>query len=358
VEVTDTGEGISPEAQEKLFQPFSQADTSTTRRHGGTGLGLVISARIIEQMGGRTGVISEPGRGSTFWFELPLPPATPEQVIPPNDRTPDALPRLLGKRVLLVDDNAINRMVAGNLMRRWGMQVAEATDGPTALAQVRSAAGANDAGYDVALLDGVMPAMDGWQLAAAIREIPGCAALPLVMASSFGLESSHSDRENSLFTRFLIKPLRPAQLADTLTDTLAGWRPDRATSSAQAIRGARVLLVEDTKVNQMVARAMLEKGGHQVTLAENGVEALAQLEQSGLFDIILMDCQMPEMDGFEATRQLRLREQERGWKPHRVVAMTANAMESDKEACLAAGMDDYLSKPVRMDQLLKIVMGE
>jgi signal transduction histidine kinase/DNA-binding response OmpR family regulator len=351
VEVTDTGEGISRETQAKLFQPFSQADTSTTRKHGGTGLGLVISARIIKQMGGSTGVTSEPGRGSTFWFELTLPPAEPEQVADPDDHMPDALPTLAGKSVLLVDDNAVNRAVAGTLMRRWGIKVTEAADGPTALAQVRTA------GYDLVVLDGAMPGMDGWQLAAAIREIPVCGALPLVMASSSCLESSHSPEENSLFRRFLIKPLRPAQLAGALAEALTGWQPGHAAPPPKAARRARVLLVEDTKVNQMVARAMLEKGGHQVTLAETGVEALAQLEQPGLFDIVLMDCQMPEMDGFEATRQLRLREQERGWKRYRVVAMTANAMQSDKDACLEAGMDDYLSKPVRMDQLLKMVAG-
>jgi signal transduction histidine kinase/DNA-binding response OmpR family regulator len=355
VEVTDTGEGISPEAQAKLFKPFSQADTSTTRRHGGTGLGLVISARIIEQMGGRTGVTSELGRGSTFWFELALPPATLEQVAGPDDRMPDALPLLAGKRVLLVDDNAVNRAVAGTLMRRWGMHVSEAADGPAALAQVRAASRVDEPGYDLAVMDGAMPGMDGWQLAAAIRETPGCEALPLVMASSSGLESAHSPEENSLFRRFLIKPLRPAQLAGALAEALSDWQPHRAAPILKAVRGCRVLLVEDTKVNQMVARAMLEKGGHQVTLAENGVEALAQLEQPGLFDVVLMDCQMPEMDGFEATRQLRLREQERGWQRYRVVAMTANAMQSDREACLDAGMDGYLAKPVRMDQLLKTV---
>jgi two-component system sensor histidine kinase/response regulator len=172
------------------------------------------------------------------------------------------------------------------------------------------------------------------------------------------LESAHSMEENSLFRRHLIKPLRPAQLAGALAEALIGSQPRRTATISEATCGARVLLVEDTKVNQMVARAMLEKGGHQVTLAANGVEALAQLEQPGLFDIILMDCQMPEMDGFEATRQLRQREQERGWQPYRVVAMTANAMQSDKEACLEAGMDGYLSKPVRMDQLLKAVTGE
>ncbi len=352
VEVTDTGEGISAEGQAKLFQPFSQADTSTTRRHGGTGLGLVISARIIEQMGGRTGVISTLGRGSTFWFELALPPAAPEQVASLDDHMPDALPRLAGKRVLLVDDNLVNRAVAGALMRRWGMEVTEAADGPSALAQVRAA------DYDLAVLDGAMPGMDGWQLAAAIREIPGCAALPLVLATSTGLESSHLSGKNGRFQRTLIKPLRPAQLAGALAESLTGWMPDPAAPIPKASRGARVLLVEDTKVNQMVARAMLEKGGHQVTVVGNGVEALAELEQPGLFDIILMDCQMPEMDGFEATRQLRLREQERGWPPYRVVAMTANAMQSDKDACLEAGMDDYLSKPVRMEQLLKMVTGE
>ncbi|HEX7261424.1 MAG TPA: response regulator, partial [Luteolibacter sp.] len=357
VEVTDTGEGISPEAQAKLFKPFSQADASTTRKHGGTGLGLVISSRIIEQMGGRIGVTSSPGHGSTFWFELTLPPAAPEQVVDVDIRMPDALPLLVGKRVLLVDDNAVNRAVAGTLMRRWGMKVSEAVDGPSALAQLRAVSRVDDAGFDLALLDGAMPGMDGWQVAAAIREIPGCGALPLVMASSSGLDSVHSAGENSLFRRFLIKPLRPVQLAAALAEALTGWQPGRVAPILKATRTVRVLLVEDTKVNQMVARAMLEKGGHQVTLAENGVEALAQLEQPDLFDVILMDCQMPEMDGFEATRQLRMREQERGWKPYRVVAMTANAMQSDKEACLEAGMNGYLAKPVRMDQLLKTVMG-
>jgi predicted ATPase/signal transduction histidine kinase/CheY-like chemotaxis protein/GAF domain-containing protein len=356
VDVIDTGEGISPEAQAKLFQPFSQADTSTTRRHGGTGLGLVISARIIEQMGGRTGVTSKPGCGSTFWFELALPPASPEHVVGSDDHVPD-LTLLAGKRALLVDDNAVNRAVAGTLMRRWGMKVAEAADGPEALAHVRAISTPDDAGYDIAVVDGAMPEMDGWQLAAAIREVPGCAEMPMVMASSSGLESAHSAGENSLFRRFLLKPLRPTQLGGALAEALTGWQTRRAAPIPKAGRGVRVLLVEDTKVNQMVARAMLEKGGHQVTLAENGLEALAQLEQPGLFDIVLMDCQMPEMDGFEATRQLRLREEQRGWKPYRVVAMTANALEGDKDACLEAGMDDYLSKPVRMDELLKMVTG-
>jgi PAS domain S-box-containing protein len=364
-EITDTGIGISGEKLSALFQPFTQADASTTRRFGGTGLGLSISKRLVELMGGEIGVTSTDGEGSTFWFVLPLP----EDTSPAPEPTPSIS---LGKvRVLVVDDVPINVQVQCEFMRAWGMRVDAATNGPQALVMMQRAAREGDP-YRVALFDFLMPGMDGEMLARAVREDPTISDMSLVLATS-AAQRGDADRFHAAgFNAYLTKPFRPETLVHSLEAVLAGprgWSLDvpivtrhalnerrrqtiiepvvekRVTAGVPRINVARVLLAEDNPVNQMVAVKMLERLGCRVDVAADGSEAVTM---SGRFpyDIIFMDVQMPIFDGLEATRRIR----ERGDKV-RIVAMTANAMDGDRERCLESGMDDYVSKPITVQAL-------
>jgi two-component system sensor histidine kinase/response regulator len=351
-EVSDTGLGIAPEDQARMFDPFSQADSSTTRRFGGTGLGLAIVKQLIELMGGHLGLDSEVDVGSRFWFELPLEKQDAESA------TTEPEVRHLGSlRVLVVDDNATNRLILHQQLASWGMRPDEDEGGAAALARMRDAS-ADGRAYDVVVLDLNMPEMDGLELARHIAADPDIAAAKLFLLSSSGKVSDQVAQEFRL-SGALSKPVRQSELFNCLVGGLDGTAEPVAPPTGEAGPGVRrtghILLVEDNAMNQLVATKIVEKLGYTVDVAENGHLALVAIEahESGVgspaatpYDAVLMDCQMPEMDGYEATRQLRRIESGTSRRLP-VIAMTAAAMDGDRERCLAAGMDDYVTKPVR-----------
>ncbi|HEY0518637.1 MAG TPA: response regulator, partial [Ilumatobacteraceae bacterium] len=344
--VRDTGIGLSKEGMSRLFQSFSQADSSTTRKYGGTGLGLAISKRLAEMMGGTMWAESEGlGKGSACRFTIKVPVAE----LPPDDRRDYTGTQLELKdhRVLIVDDNATNRKVLTLQTARWGM-TSRATESPVeALGWIES----GDT-FDLAVLDMHMPEMDGVELAQRIRAVQP--KLPLVLFTSLGgRELGHSE----LFDGYLTKPARQSQMFDTLVSVLVDGdtaapaaRPKPSIDQEMAARHPlRILLAEDNVVNQMLAMRLLQQMGYRADLASNGLEAVESVERQA-YDVILMDVQMPEMDGLEASRRIVAT-----WPDDRprIVAMTANAMQGDREMCLAAGMDDYVTKPIRVDALVK-----
>ncbi len=344
--VRDTGIGLSADGMGRLFQSFSQADSSTTRRYGGTGLGLAISKRLVELMGGTMRVDSPgPGRGATFSFTIVAPLARSPQ---PNRRTlVGRQPDLGGKRVLVVDDNATNRKVLTLQTGKWGMLPRDTESPAEALRWLGSGES-----FDLAVLDMHMPGMDGLALARQIHALRP--ALPLVLFSSLGRREA-GDTEG-LFKAYLSKPLRQTQLFDTLVGLLghgsampAKHQPATLDAGMATRHPLRILVAEDNVVNQKLALRLLQQMGYRADLAGNGIEAIESIARQ-LYDVVLMDVQMPEMDGLEASRRITAR-WPAGRRP-RIVAMTANAMQGDRAACLAAGMDDYISKPIRVDQLV------
>jgi PAS domain S-box-containing protein len=349
-EVRDTGIGIDGELKPRLFQSFVQADGSASRRYGGTGLGLAISKRLVSLMGGSIDVDSRPGRGSTFWFTVRL------------ERQAEAVPvaapsaRLAGRRVLVVDDNATNRQILRHQLGYWGLRVTAVESGPRALALLQQAA-ASGTGYELAILDMKMPEMDGLALGRAIKEEPALAAVRLVLLTSFGQRGHGAEASRIGIAAYLTKPVDEADLYDCLVEVLDEARSRRSSHlvTRHSLReqrppvAAHVLVAEDNEVNQKVAVKILEKLGYRVELAENGREALAACARRR-YDAVLMDGQMPGMDGYEATRRIRERET-RGGRRVPIIAMTASAMKGDREKCLEAGMDDYVSKPVTPEGL-------
>jgi PAS domain S-box-containing protein len=339
--VRDTGIGIPQDRMDRLFTSFSQVDASTTRRYGGTGLGLAISKRLVELMGGTIRAESEEGEGSTFRISLPVEPVE----LPTRPTVDDSLPQLLGKRVLVVDDNATNREIVTRHARAWEMEPVAVAGGAEALVLI-------DAGerFDLAVLDMMMPGMDGIELAREIRRRRSRRELPLLLLTSLGrLPQAVSSSD---FDAQLAKPLRASQFYNTLVRILAdGDEEPQATAEAERPgRGAaslRILLAEDNAVNQKVALRLLERLGYRADVASNGLEAIAALERTQ-YDVVLMDVQMPELDGLDASR--RICERWPDTRP-RIIAMTANALPEDREACFAAGMDDYVAKPIRPDAL-------
>ncbi len=356
-EVTDTGIGISAEQQSRLFESFVQADASTTRRFGGTGLGLAICKKLVERMGGEVGVQSDPGKGSTFWFTLTLEKNASNRV----HSTPSRM-ALQGVRVLVVDDNKTNRVILEQNLKVWGARSASFESGREALAGLSNGVAGGDP-FELAILDYQMPEMDGIGLARAIRSDPKLSGTRLVLLTSSASPGDTRAAQEAGIGAFLTKPARIADLYDCLATLLAPTDDDISAavmtenlrySFSEAAPGerARVLVVDDNPVNQRVSLRMLEKIGHSVDVADNGVGALAALGRVR-YDAVLMDCQMPEMDGFEATREIRRREGSERHTP--IIAMTAGAMSGDEEKCLEAGMDAYLSKPVKADALAAMV---
>ncbi len=358
-EVRDTGIGIPPEAQPRLFHSFTQADSSTTRKYGGTGLGLAICKRLAELMGGEVGMESAPGSGSRFWFTARLAKET--ATVGDRSRSFAALGAL---RVLVVDDNASNRTLLEELFSAWGIPHASADRASRALELLREASAAR-APFGLGLCDQGMPDTGGIDLVRALRADPAGALLPVVMMGSIWSPLDGEQMRALGIRACLSKPLRRAQLYQCLLavarDETEGWQreehPEVAATAATRFerRGQRVLLVEDNPVNQELAGEMLRSLGMKVEVAENGEQALVAIAQQS-YSLVLMDCQMPVLDGFEATRRLRARERDAGASVRLpVIALTANALVGDREQCLAAGMDDYLSKPFTATQLNEIL---
>ena len=353
--VTDTGIGIPIEKQKQIFEAFSQADSSTTRRYGGTGLGLTISMQLVKLMGGQLWVESEAGKGSEFHFTVRF------------GLSPDApvhswlrLESLADMPVLVVDDNRTNRRILEDVISNWGMQPILAADGPAALIQLNESV-SRGTPIRLVLLDVMMPDMDGFEVAERIRQDSRLNDCVLVMLSSAG-QTENSVRCQELgIARYLIKPVKQSDLRETILRVLSEQgEPGRASQvttaqSAEPQRSRRILLAEDGLVNQQVARELLEARGHRVLVVNSGREAVEAFERD-FFDLILMDVQMPEMDGFEATAAIRKKEQTTGHHMH-IVAMTAHAMKGDRERCLKAGMDAYLSKPIQSKTLYEMVEG-
>jgi signal transduction histidine kinase/DNA-binding response OmpR family regulator len=364
--VVDTGIGIAPEVQERLFKPFTQADTSTTRQFGGTGLGLAICKQLVEQMGGQIGIESTLGQGSTFRFTVWL---TRQQ----TRTTP--LPRgsLAGRRVCIVDDNATNRRILEQYAFQWGLQSVTASDGYEALALLKGAAAQGDP-FDVAILDLQMPRMNGLELAQTIKSDPQLTATPLVLLTSMGMRGQAEQAKQVGIAAYLTKPVHRADLYDCLTmivDRLAHSSPNvlevEATSRPrdvlvtrhvikEAARAARprILVAEDNIVNQKIAVIHLEKLGCRADVVANGLEAVDAVARIQ-YALVLMDCQMPEMDGWEATAMIRKKEEACGSERLPIIAITANAMPGDREKCRKAGMDDYLAKPVTLDEIRAVL---
>ena len=352
VSVSDTGIGIPEEVRRRLFQSFSQADASTRRKYGGTGLGLAISKQLVELMGGAIGVDSAPGKGSTFWFELSLPEA------------PEAAPAytaravLEGLRVLVVDDNAANREILREQLSSLGMSCSAVDGGEEALERLRGAA-AGGKPYAVAVLDMNMPGMDGLTLARRVRAEPSVDGTKLVLLSSSAHTVGDAERADSGLSAFLTKPVRQAALFDCLGSVLApSGRPAGRPAAAAPARSAaprrfRVLIVDDNEVNRRIVSLQLEKICYASSTAAGGKEAISLLERE-FFDLVFMDCQMPDLDGYETTRLLRANESSLKRRPV-IVAMTAYALEGDREKCLEAGMDDYVAKPVRVEDLERVL---
>jgi signal transduction histidine kinase/DNA-binding response OmpR family regulator len=351
--VEDTGPGIAAGVQEKIFEHFSQADGSITRRHGGTGLGLTICRRLLRLMGGSIRVESAPQNGAKFFIEFRLPKAADIA------RAPLANSLLKGVRVLVVDDHKTNRDILQQQFVGWGMRVACAENSAEALQAINLATESGNA-FDIAVLDMHMPGMDGMQLAQAIQMLPAPSPKLIMLSSTYATNDSDT-AQKIVIQRHLHKPVRRTDLFRAVTDIVATVQRDITVrlrvlpDAGPHATGGRVLLVDDNPINQDVASAMLKKLGLAVTLATSGLEAVT-LVQTQTFDLVLMDCQMPGMDGFEATRQIRAAERERRQRtPLPIVALTANALTGDREACLVAGMSDYLAKPITGARLAEAV---
>ncbi len=352
IEVQDTGIGIESEAQAQIFESFHQADGSTTRNFGGTGLGLAIVKRLTEMMDGTVTLKSEPGRGSTFRCTVRLQKFNEA---PLTEHQPSFC--LQGVRVLVVDDNVTNREILDQLVSAWGMRTDTAADGHEALEMLQAAARQGEP-YHLAILDMQMPGLDGIELANAIKANPAIAAVRLIMLTSLGAYGSIQEARKAGIVAYLTKPVLQSHLFNCLVPLMRDQIPDdpQMLSADLQIRfPGRVLVVEDNLVNQEVARAMLESFGCQVDSAFNGQEALEAVSR-GQYELVFMDCQMPQLDGFETTARIREQEAQEDRPRNIIIAMTAHAMEGDREKCLAAGMDDYLGKPFTQEELQRTLV--
>jgi PAS domain S-box-containing protein len=351
--VRDTGIGIPADKQDMLFQSFSQVDASTTRKYGGTGLGLAISKRLAEMMGGTMWVESTVGSGSTFSFTIAAEAAGPQLA---NSYLKEYSSALSGRRVLIVDDNSTNRRILVKQALTWGMLPSAAASGIEALDFIR-----HGHAFDVGILDMSMPEMDGLALALEIRKHRDALALPLIMLTSVTHQRNReSSMDTAAFSAYLNKPIKPAALLDSLlhaicldTERSKPLPPVQVPANLAESLPLKILVAEDNTVNQKVVQQLLAHLGYRADLVASGVEVLDALERQH-YDVVLMDVQMPEMDGLEATRRLRSRYGKEG---PRVIAMTANAMPGDREKCLAAGVDAYVSKPVELNDIRAVLMA-
>jgi PAS domain S-box-containing protein len=350
IEVADTGIGIDPDQQSRMFDAFAQADSSTTRRYGGTGLGLAICRRLVDAMGGTLEVRSALGRGSTFWFTFPLRlPAAGEQ--PPPAPQLASLP---GRRVLVVDDNQTNREILETQLRNWLMRPTSVESGPRALAELRRASRAGEP-YDLAIIDHRMPGMDGLELAEQVTTAPALAGTRMLLLSSDGVVEPALLQAAGIRDS-VCKPVRQAELLERLGRLMSPGSvtrtpaPSGTPAPVPTLTRGKVLLVEDNEINQTVALGMLARLGFEADVAGDGAEALEFLA-SNSYRAVLMDCRMPRMDGYTATHLLRDREWEASAERVPVIAMTASALAEDRERCLAAGMDDYITKPLAVSDL-------
>jgi PAS domain S-box-containing protein len=357
ISVRDTGIGIPKEIQSRLFQAFTQADNSTTRKYGGTGLGLAIARQLVHIMGGQITVHSDPGQGSNFCFTAQF-----EKQLSPHPQTPrPSETQLFDVRALIVDDNATNRQILRHQLSSWNMGKESAADGPEALSLLRNAAQLGRP-FDLVLIDMQMPVMDGLALARAIKADPTLASAHLIILTSLGHIYKPEELRAAGVEAYLVKPLKQSRLYDTIVSVLDRTPKEiqrpvaenvAATLPPSILPLGRVLVAEDNSVNQRVALAQLRRLGYTADAVGNGREAITALAEVP-YDLVFMDCLMPEMDGYEAARTIRRHEQDgtARWKtPMLIVAMTANALEGDRQKCLAAGMDDYVSKPVRITDL-------
>jgi two-component system sensor histidine kinase/response regulator len=355
--VSDSGIGIPQDRRDRLFQSFSQVDPSTTRRYGGTGLGLAISKNIVEKMGGRIGVESGEGKGSTFWFT-----AVFEKQPADRQRSLGNFEDIRGRRILVVDDNATNRLFLREQLSSWKCQPDEASNGEEALAKLRAAAEAKEP-FLVAILDMEMPNMDGATLGKKIKEDTDLCKTILMLLTSQGKRGDAKRMEEIGFAAYLTKPVKSAQLRDCLALAIGSKSPVSGTSSRSIItrhsvveakkHKIRILLAEDNFTNQKVALHILDKIGYRAEAVANGQDVLSALERNS-YDLILMDVQMPELDGFETTMAIRRKEKETG-QHIPIIAMTAHAMKGDRERCMEAGMDDYISKPVQPKEVIAAI---
>jgi CheY-like chemotaxis protein len=350
--VADTGIGIPPDKQVTVFEVFEQVDSSLRRRHGGTGLGLTISSRLAELMGGRIWVESEVGSGSRFHFTVRLS-VVQETAIPGRRFEP---PRLQGLPVLVVDDNATNRRILDEVLRAWGLQPSLASGAAAAWERMQQAQRSGEP-FRLVLTDAHMPQVDGFTLVEQIKGDPDLGRTVVVMLTSGDRPEDGQRCQQLGIAAYLLKPVKQSELLEAIEMALGLAGPAKAAVPVGAApapaRRLCVLLAEDSLVNQKLAVALLERQGHVVTVANNGREALAASERQE-FDLVLMDLQMPEMDGFEATLAIRLREQQSG-RHLPIIAVTAHALKGDDTRCLAAGMDAYISKPIRARELYEAI---
>jgi len=355
--VTDTGIGIPPEKQAKIFNAFEQADNTTTREYGGTGLGLSITARLVEMMKGRIWVQSEMDKGSVFHVMVWLSLSTE----PESRRIPVDVSSLKGVNVLVVDDNATNRRILEECLRAWGMKATSVDGGNAALEEMKNGE-ITGSPFTIVLVDYMMPGMDGFELAEKIKADPSIAnSTIMIMLTSAGQRGDAARCLELGISAYLLKPINQQQLLETICgslqkDAVTKTRPSLLTrhSIRESKRSLNILLAEDNLINQKLAVSLIQKMGHKVSIAQNGRLALEAIERE-TFDIILMDVQMPEMDGLEATQAIRERESLVGRPRIPIIAMTAYAMEGDRERCLEAGMDGYVSKPVNAQELFETI---
>jgi len=355
--VKDTGIGIPQDKMDRLFKSFSQVDSSTTRKYGGTGLGLTISKKLVKMMDGDIGVDSQENNGSEFWFTARF---EKQKTIPEPNLLPE---EIKGKRILIVDDNKTNRFVLSEQLKLWGCKYEKAHDGKMALSTLFESVQTQNK-FDIAIIDMQMPKMDGKQLGIKIKSNPDLSDLRMIMMSSMGERGDAKTLERIGFDAYLTKPVKMTQLNSCIVRVCSRSRTIETSTPKNIItqyslsederRGLRILLAEDNRVNQKVALKILNKIGYRADAVINGIEALEALKKTD-YNIVLMDCQMPELDGYAATKEIR--KPESGVKNIKIpiIAMTANAMTGDREKCIAAGMDDYLTKPVKPKDLSKML---